>query len=207
MEQNLVLLSFQEGHKAKESAHWHWQDLTLCLWTSHTTLLQSCDLTLPSLFFCLKGMRISWRSRVRSGADTWVFSFIKIRSRSEMVPCACAGISHTGSAWLWWLDIPCWQVLGMVYPGEDTKPGDRKTSPISVSGSAFSHCSQVAPATFLADEETSLIFKHSQPCICCYLLNSFCFSQHYPVFQVTLVLCVITNSINTSSYIFSRFYC
>lgn len=67
------------------------------------------------------------------------FSFIKKRSRREMVPSPCARVSHTGSAWVWWLDIPCWQVLGMVYPGEETKTSGRKTSPVTVSGSPFSH--------------------------------------------------------------------
>lgn len=46
------------------------------------------------------------------------FSFIKKRSRREMVPSACARLSHTGSAGVWWLDIPCWQVLGKFIQGK-----------------------------------------------------------------------------------------
>lgn len=124
MEQNLVLLSLQEGHKAQEAAPWHCQELRLGLGTSHTTLLQIWELTLPSLFFCFKGIE-DFLEKQGQGSLGEVeqtpgfFPFLRKDQEGKWFPLPVLGYHTLAVQGL--VDIPCWQVLGMVHPGEGTE--------------------------------------------------------------------------------------
>lgn len=181
----MSLLSFQEGHKAEEAADWHCSG---CAFGHHTQPCCRSGSHLALTLFLLQGDQDFLENQGQGSLGELqqtpgFFPLLKKIKKGNGSLCLCWDITHCQCLGLV-LDVPCCRCKERFIQG---KARDTKPPPLAVSRSAFSHCSQVALVTFLGEEETSLIFKHSQPCICCYLLDSFWFSQHYPVFQVTLV--------------------
>lgn len=125
----MSLLSFQEGHKAEEAADWHCQELRLCLWTSHTALLQIWISPCPHSLSASRGSGFPGEPGSglsgRVAADTWVFSFIKKDQEGKWFPLPVLGY-HTLPVPGFGAGCSLLQVLGKVYPGEGTR---YKTTP------------------------------------------------------------------------------